>query len=141
MTSYSSATEFGQLGVAANYLAGLSVADQNASLAVGYDTCNGYFRAGGYPVPIPTANVGFDVKRAECAVAAWTTIDVDGAEPDSESDKALRQAYEDAIKWLEGVAARKILPFPADLEETVPETERIGGGVELQSDDQRGWGA
>jgi phage gp36-like protein len=138
IVSYSSTTELGRLGVAAAYLAALNADEQAEGLACGYDTCNGYFRAANYPVPIPAADVGHDVKRAECAVGAWSIVSVRGWDPNSESDKALRQAYEDALAWLTQVAKGIVKPFPSSTTDAVPESEELGSYA-MDSDDLRGW--
>lgn len=126
------------MGIGGAYLAEQSADVQAEILAVGYDTVNGYFRSGGYAIPIAEVYAGHDVKRAECAVAAWTHFSAHGVDPDNKADSALRLAYRDSIRWLEKIATGKILPLPAGARPT-DETLDYGGVCVIESDTARGW--
>lgn len=74
-----------------------------------------------------------DLRRAVCCIAAYDLLSVRGYNPEG-ADENLRLRYEDAIRWLKGVASGFIDPGLID---STPDEEE--GGVATAGCARRGW--
>ena len=107
-----------------------------------WDEVEGYLRAnGGIGLPLPADKVPLTLKQKACVLMSWNMMCVRGFDPTSSTDTVIRMRYEDALAWLEKVAAGKIqpIPFTADgnLDDATPDVEE--GGAVVVSEDDRGW--
>lgn len=133
-------------GIRADALVDVPSADQEEALEAASETVDGYLRTAGYGVPIPTASLTRDIKRAVCRIAAWDLLsEARGFAPSSSSDVnsdlAVRTNYEDAIAWLRDVAKGVIQPIPLNSSganaDATPDAEE--GGAVVVTEESRGW--
>lgn len=83
----------------------------------------------------PLVSWGDDVREAVVAIAVYTLMSRRGFNPANPGDQAIVKRYDDAIRWLEGVA--KGLVEPSDIVDATP-TEDAGGPL-VASDEPLGW--
>ncbi len=108
MIAYASPSDLARLGVGAAATAGISTADIVAALDAASSLAGSYLSA---QFTLPLLSWGDDLRRCVCMIAAYDLIGGNrGFNPEQGADVTLRLRYEDAIKWLERVAAGTIVP-------------------------------
>lgn len=132
MTAYATTTDFANLGLPASATGGMSADAITAALAAASRKVDGYL-SDAFTLPLVTWSD--DITEATCALAAWTLLSVRGFNPDRGADVAVRQRYEDAVRFLERVADGKITPVVTD---SSPAAQPAAAPI-VASDDQRGW--
>jgi phage gp36-like protein len=131
--AYATETELSYLGLPASILDPIAGAAKTAGLDAASDIADSYLRK---RYTLPLSAYGSDIKRAVCAIAGWILLSSHvGFNPEADSDRAVRQAYLDAIAWLESVAKGSV--DPAEIVDATPTTApRM---AEVWSDTGRGW--
>lgn len=128
-------------GLPAGALAGLG--DDQAAVDVeceraaeaACDLADGYL-AGRYVLPL--VGHGTDLTRAVCAIATWDLMVGVGFNPEG-THELIRTRYEDAVKWLSGIAAGKV--SPPSIVDTSPAPAAASSPMrpEVMSRPKRGW--
>jgi phage gp36-like protein len=130
--AYATQVDLKQVGISSEVTAGVTSSDLDAALQRASDWCDGYLRK---VYTLPIVAVTGDLKRATCMIAAWDILGaIVGFSPEDAANIVWRQRYEDAIKWLEGVAAGKI---DAGLTDSTAGVEE--GGPVVSTSTPRGW--
>lgn len=86
---------------------------------------------------LPLIAWGSDFKRACCAIAVYDVMTGQGYNPTGDAEQ-IRKRYEDAIRWLERIAAGQVTPVVTD-SSAPPTSPSLWGGVKVQSQRPRGW--
>ena len=119
---------------AATTLSGVSQADQQKMLDAVATTADGYLQAQ-FTMPL-VAPYPDDLRMNVCYIAYWRLLaGRRGVNPNSDVDKVWRDYHDQAMRWLEGVAAGKISP---SINDSSPD-EVASGGPSLVTGAQRGW--
>jgi len=129
MTAYADRT-FLAKRVHTNLLSGKSTGDQDDCLAAASREADSYL---GLRFTLPLTAWGDDLRDVVCEIAAYKLGDSKGFAADG-SKTALRQRYDQAIKWLCDVRDRRILP--SDITDSSVTGSR---GPVVFSDTPRGW--
>jgi phage gp36-like protein len=132
VSSYATLAELATHGLPSGWLTGVSSGDQTAAITAASDLADGYL-AQRYTLPI--TGWGSDLRRVVCHIASWDLMCRRGFDPESSSDVAIRKRYEDAIRWLEMVAAGKI--SPVGIVDSTPDVDERG--PQAYSEEPRGW--
>lgn len=106
-TVYATTTDLANLGLPSALLTGIPGAQQSAALASASATIDS-FLASRFVLPLKT--YGQDLTRVACELAAWSILSTRGFNPDHGADVAVRQRYEDAMRWLRDVADERATP-------------------------------
>lgn len=128
--AYATRTQLTQLAIPAAALTGVSTADQDAALEAASDLADGYLRSR-YALPLTAWED--DLRRAVCGIAAYDLLTRRGFRPE-DSGENVRLRYEDAVRWLKGVADGSISPSITDSTPTEEE-----GGLQVDTEARRGW--
>lgn len=132
--SYASTTDLERLGINADALAGISTATKQAALDATSDQIDDAIETGGrYQTPLTT--YPDSVKLNNCKLAQFELMSVEGYYPDDEDQKTIRQRYEDALKWIEGLENGKALSGVVDADPDDDDDSQ----VVTDSDTARGW--
>jgi phage gp36-like protein len=121
-------------GIAGGALAGISTAIQTAAIGAASSLMDGYLAS---QFQLPLLVYGDDVKAVCCKLAVHELMRARGFNPANATDLALRQGYEDSIRWLEGVASGAVSPQVTD-----SSASAAAGHAEAPtviSSSQRGW--
>lgn len=129
--AYATLQDLTRLGLPAAATAGLATEALQAALESASSLVDGYLAAG---FNLPLASWGDDLTGHVCAVAAWQILRTRGFDPEGRADMAIRTSYEDAIGWLERVAAGRLSPQIVD---STP--ERDDAAPVFNSPPPRGW--
>ncbi len=106
--AYATSTDFTNYGINAIAIANVDPAVVTAQLAAASAMMDSYF-AGRYNLPFVSFDASVTINC--CYIAAWLVLSKSrGFNPDNPSDLTVRQSYEDAIKWCEGVQRQAIHP-------------------------------
>ncbi|MCC6213734.1 MAG: DUF1320 family protein [Polyangiaceae bacterium] len=132
--AYATTADFAELGLPGQATADWPGTSVEAALDAASARVDSYLRKR-YGVPIPAP--GADLVETTCALAAWTVLCTRGFDPMRPGDQSVRQRYEDAVAWLEAVAAGKVEPVDA-ADDATPATDE--GAPTVESDEERGWG-
>jgi phage gp36-like protein len=132
LIAYASPSDLSRLGVGAAATSGISAADIVAALDAASSLAGGYLAK---QFTLPLASWGDDLRRVVCMVAAYDIIGANrGFNPENGSDITLRVRYEDAIRWLERVAAGDIVPI--DIIDATPDED---GQPLMEGEPALGW--
>lgn len=124
------------LGVAAQALEGIEEAAQDAALLAASELADSYL---GSRFKLPISTWSSDLKRHVCAVAAWDLLaGTRGFNPEAGSNVTVRARYEDAIRWLEQVAANRVTPAGVT-DSSAPASTRGPSSAFAASSTKRGW--
>lgn len=107
MPTYGTRPDLATHGLPGDWLAGVSDSDQDAALEAASRFADGYLSLQ-YDLPISVW--GRDLTRVVCHIASWDLMCRQGYDPDTASNKLIRQRYEDALQWLRDVAAGRLSP-------------------------------
>ena len=107
MSSYATPDDFASLGIVPAALDGIADAEKQAALNSASSLADGYLGAK-FRLPILTPSA--DLKGVVCRLANYDLLAVRGFNPELGADVVIRDRYQDAVRWLEGVAAGKITP-------------------------------
>lgn len=107
MPAYATRTELVTLSVRAEAISSISDADQDTALLSASELADSYL---GSRFDLPLTTWGGDLKRIICDIAAYTLLKIRGWSPESGDAEQYRKSYDDAIKWLNGVAKGDITP-------------------------------
>jgi phage gp36-like protein len=130
-TAYATRADLANLGLPAGALTGVSTAQQDAALAAAASKADGYLQD---RFTLPLTAWGDDLKEAVCHVAAWTLLSSRGFNPEQGGDASVRTRFEDAIRWLEKIAAGTVTPVVTD-----SRTSSRAAGPRVASSTPRGW--
>lgn len=133
-TAYATRAQLTALAIPAAAVAGIATADQDLALLGASATANGYLRAAGYAVPLPTWHE--DLTLAVCQIAAWRLMCGRGIGP--EDSEALKESHDTGLQYLKDVAARKALPID-QTEDATPAVDEMAPLVSSDDIDDRGW--
>jgi phage gp36-like protein len=131
MPVYATMTDLTRLGIPSAALTGVATAAQEAALAAASSLADGYI---GAQFVLPLTAWGDDLRAHVAAIAAWTVLKTRGFNPESNADATVRASYEDAIRWLERVAAGTVSPVVTD---ATPDEDDAGPFVVAY--EKRGW--
>lgn len=135
--AYATRTQLGQFGIRAAALAGIPTGDQDAALEAASDLADSYLRS---RFTLPLTVWQDDLRRAVCSIAAYDLLSSRGYNPDAGADTNVRQRYEDAIRWLERVAAGQVTPDVTDSGSGGDEGNgSAAGAARVFSSEPRGW--
>jgi phage gp36-like protein len=84
---------------------------------------------------LPLANTGADLRRQLVAIAVYDVMSYKGFNPESNRDMNFRMRYDDAIKWLKGVADGNVTPV--GILDSTPQVSEAAPFI--LADDPRGW--
>lgn len=130
--AYATAAQLLQLGLPGRALTDVSTADRNAALDAASDLADSYLRS---RFELPLTAWGDDLRRAVCSVAVYDLLSRRGYNPEQGADDNIRARHDDAVRWLEKVAAGLVSPSVTD--SSTPAT--AGSGARVRSHDARGW--
>ncbi|UZX16554.1 DUF1320 domain-containing protein [Thermus sp. PS18] len=108
---YASRTDLHALGLPEAVLASIPEAEQEAALEAASALADSYLRT---RYDLPLASWGRGLTRAVALIAAYDLMSRRGYDPTRPGQENLRMRYEDAIRWLEGVAAGRVDPGVVD---------------------------
>lgn len=111
MSSYATAADLNIHGAPASAFGDATAADIQGALDAASTLADGYLR-NKFTLPIVTPSV--DLKMAVCQIAAWNLVRRRGFSPDDPTAEALRLGHQDAMRWLERVAAGTTTPALVD---------------------------
>lgn len=83
---------------------------------------------------LPMTVWGADVRQAVCKLATYEVLSVRGLNPAAGSDANIRMRYDDAERWIRGVARGEI-----HLDVTPALTSPSQGSAQVLSNTRRGW--
>jgi len=135
LSRYGSISDLQTLGVRAEALAKFTPAEKNKALDDASRTMDSYFRK---QFTLPLVAVGGDVARFCAIIAAYDLVSGRGLNPEG-NDENLRLRYLDALKWLEMVAAGKVLPDVTDSSPGAEPGQASIGGPRVISSSSRGY--
>jgi phage gp36-like protein len=130
MAAYASLTDLTQLGLPTAALTEIDDATRTASLEAASSLADGYLAA---VYTLPLTSHGSDLTRAVVSIAVYDLMVRRGYSADG-ADEEIRRRYEDAIRWLEKVAAGLISP---DIVDDTPDHAEGGSFVVTMA--KRGW--
>jgi phage gp36-like protein len=108
---YATPTDLQQAGLPAKALTGVSTTIQQNALAKASSMMDDYFRS---QFTLPFTAISYSLTQRCCDIAALIIMKFKGFDPEDPADKAIKDGYEDAIKWCEGVRDRIISPGCVD---------------------------
>jgi phage gp36-like protein len=142
ITQYAQPSDLAVAGVAAAAIASFTTPQQNAALVNASRLLDGYFRA---KFVLPLVQVGADVVRATCIVAAYDLMVSRGYNPSAGGDPIIKDRYREIIGvppmqlgWADMVANGKITPDVTDSSSNATEG-RPSTRARAVSSSQRGW--
>lgn len=109
--AYATLTDLTRLGIPSGALEGVSTEAKQAALDSASSLADGYLAA---QFRLPLVEWGDDLTGHVCNLAAWQILKVRGFDPEGRADNAVRMGYEDAVSWLERVAAGRLSPQITD---------------------------
>jgi phage gp36-like protein len=124
MASYATPTDLASYAINPTAFAGISTASQQAQLDAASTVAEGYL-SDQYHLPI-VAPYPIDLKMAVCSIAAFFLMTFRGYQPGG-ADEMIRMRYDDAIKWLSGIAQGMI--SPGGIIDSTPNTREGGPRV------------
>jgi phage gp36-like protein len=130
MAAYASLTDLTQLGLPTAALTEIDDATRTASLEAASSLADGYLAV---VYALPLSSYGSDLTRAVVSIAVYDLMVRRGYSADG-ADEEIRRRYEDAIRWLEKVAAGLISP---DIIDDTPDQAEGGSFVVTMA--KRGW--
>jgi phage gp36-like protein len=134
--AYATRTDLVNLGIAAQALEGVATGSQDAALLAASELADSYL---GSRFTLPLTAWGSDLKRHVCSIAAWDLLGgTRGFNPEAGTNEVVRTRYEDAIRWLEQVAANKVTPAGA-VDSSSPTSSRGPASAFVRSSPKRGW--
>ncbi|WP_003047195.1 DUF1320 domain-containing protein [Thermus aquaticus] len=113
--TYATQSDLFRLGLPEGALRGVSPSTIEDALEAASRLADSYLRA---RYDLPLASWGRGLTRAVALIAAYDLMSRRGYDPTRPGQENLRMRYEDAIRWLEGVAAGKVDP---GVEDATPE--------------------
>lgn len=135
MSSYATPVDLSRHGLSPAALGDVSLWDQQAALDAASSLADGYLAAT-FTLPIVTPSI--DLVIAVCQIAAWNLLRRRGFNPEAGSDAAIRQGYDDSIRWLERVAKGDVVPTLTD--STPGGASAVGGAFVVQPQQSSGPG-
>lgn len=129
--AYADATDLERYGLPPDALEEIDSDTKTAALEAASKVADGYL---GSAFVLPITAHGEDLTRAVVAIAVYDLMTRRGYNPDG-TDSNIRLRYEDAIRWLDRVAAGRLTP--ADIVDSTPEV--FEGGSFVVSKAKRGW--
>lgn len=131
MTQYADTT-FLAATVHSSALTGKDASAQNAALTRASNLADSYLAS---RFKLPLTSWSDDLRTAVCQIAAYylATSKAHGADGQR---TLVRVEYDDAIKWLEGVAAMRMTPVGI-VDSSAP--PRSGSKMRVTTNDPRGW--
>lgn len=122
MSQYATTTDLTSFGLNAISVANIDPVVLNAQLIAASGLMDSYF-AGRYNLPLVSYDQSVTINC--CYIAAWLVLSKSrGFNPDNPGDVTVRQSYEDAIAWCNGVQRQAIHP-------TVVQTPIAGPAYQL----------
>lgn len=134
MTRYASTTDLGRLGVATQALSGLDAATREDALDACSALADGYL-SNRYSLPLSAW--GDDLRLHVAGMAAFRLLAGRGYNPQVANDEVVRMLWEDAIRWLERVAAGTVTP--AGITDATPEEAEELPSFAMVTNTSRGW--
>jgi phage gp36-like protein len=113
--TYATQDDLFRLGLPEGALRGVSPSAIEDALEAASRLADSYLRAR-YALPLTAWDEA--LTRAVAAIAAYDLMAVRGYDPARGADEVLRLRYEDAIRWLERVAAGEVTP---EVEDSTPD--------------------
>ena len=108
MSVYATQTDLKNYGLNALAVANISGTVLDAQLAAASAMMDSYFN-GRYSLPLTAWDASVTINC--CYIAAWLVLSKSrGFNPDNPGDVTVRQSYEDAIAWCNGVQRQAIHP-------------------------------
>lgn len=126
MSSYATLSDLTTFGIPAASLAGISNLILQAHLDAASNLIDSYIGAK-FVLPLVTWNTAITMKVVQ--IAEYTLLVTRGFDPENSPDKEVLMAYDQAIKWCEGISNGEITPIVAD---SNPQPGQYGGPNTLQ---------
>lgn len=134
MSQYATTAELYLYGAPSTAFGGLGADVLTDALQAASGRVDSALRARRANTQLPLTTYGADVKMAVCKIAAYEAISVRGYNPAIGADVALRMRYDDAMRWIQGVARGEI---HLDAEPAL--TGPTQGSASVTSNTARGW--
>lgn len=135
-TQYVTIEEFHELSIAASAVSNLTAAEKNKILLSESSRADGYLAD---QFKLPLVSWDEDLKQAVADRAALRMLRKRGFNPERGVDADVLAAAKEALAWLEGVSAGKIIPQVVDSSPIAePGQSSISGGM-ISSASQRGY--
>lgn len=134
MTAYATLTDVYNIGLSAAAMGQITVPQQQAILDAEVVAADGYLR-GRYALPLIAFSS--DLTLAVAQRTAWRILALRGFNPESGADVVIRQGYDDATAWLEGVQRGAI--HPSVTPATPPDPGTAYAQPQATSRAPRGW--
>ena len=134
MSQYCSPSDLTTTGINALAFQDVPVPDQTDGCQKASDLADSYMR-GRYALPLVAW--GADITYRTAQIAVFLILSGRGYNPSAGADSTIRQNYEDAIAWFEGVQRQAVHP------DVTPAVAQPGDPVhdlpQVRSQPQRGW--
>ena len=142
ITQYAQPSDLAVAGIAAAAIANFTTPQINAALVNASRLLDGYFRS---KFTLPLVQVGQDVVRATCIIAAYDLMVSRGYNPSAGGDPIIEKRYKEiigtpphAMGWADLVANGKITPDVTDSSSNAQEGTPTAR-ARCVSSSQRGW--
>lgn len=107
-SQYATTTDLQTFGLPAAALTPVSTPDQNNALIAASALADSYL---GQRFRLPLSSWGTDITKAAAEIAAYLVMKKRGWSPGAADAEQIREAYDDALKWLRDVGQGKATPF------------------------------
>jgi phage gp36-like protein len=124
-------SDLGSLGLPGQLLAGLPAVQQQQALDSASAKVDSYL---GAHFTLPLTAYGQDIIEAEVNLASYQLLVARGFNPEAGPDKAIKERYDETVKWLQGIAEGDLVPNVAD-----SSSGGAVGGPFVATSAQRGW--
>ena len=133
-SQYCQPSDLTTIGINPIAFVNITTPQQVAACVAASERADSYLR-GRYALPL--LSWGQDVVMMTAYIAVYLLMSARGYNPSSGADNTIRERYEDAIKWFEGIQRQAVHP------DVTPAVAQPGDPVhdlpQVQSSPQRGW--
>jgi phage gp36-like protein len=135
--SYCSSADLSQYGIRAEALGNIDASILQVNIAAASDVIDSYLRS---RFTLPLLAWGSDITAACAGIAVYKILKVRGFNSARASDEVIKDAYDEAIKWLVDISNERAMPNVTDSASGAQAGEPSGGGtVQVSSYQSRGY--
>ena len=133
---YCSSADLSQYGIRAEALGNIDASILQVNIAAASDVIDSYLRS---RFTLPLLTWGSDITAACASIAVYKIIRVRGLNSARASDEVIKDAYDEAIRWLVDISNERAMPNVTDSSPTAQPGQPTGGGtVQVSSYSSRG---
>lgn len=108
---YATIDDLSVYGLNAIVLDKLTPAQQTAAINAACDLVDSYLNS---KFKLPIVTYGAALTQKVCEIASWTLLSLRGFDPEDPADNEVKNRYDTALKWLEGIKDGEITPVLVD---------------------------